>query len=154
MLLGKKTLSWVALKVSIMFFSPLCLSSPILDLPLANSQMQPLLCSGNEELLPGCPPLIQIQQRGVTVYGGDRDPAPPFQRNAQTDVHTRTRSSILWPEMYRKIEPQRTPTLYSICSNKFKEVLQMKHTHTRTCTHTHINLYCCHFSASFQCLTT
>lgn len=61
MFLGKKTFSWVALKVSLMFFPPLCLPvPPTLDLPLANSQMQPLLCSRNEEPLPGYPPPSQI----------------------------------------------------------------------------------------------
>lgn len=109
--------------------SPLC--SPRLDLPLANSRLQFLLSCNNEVSLPGYPPSPTVTNwvREVTLLGRDGSPtstALPKHR----DAHAHARFSILWPEVYRKIEPQRTPAPMQRMRKQIRRgVLDETHTH-------------------------
>lgn len=82
--------------------SPPC--APILDLPLTNSQMQPLLSSSHEEPLPGYPARHEFSKREVPACGemGLHHSRPGTHRHC-------TGSAISWPGMHRKTDPPRTP---------------------------------------------
>lgn len=128
----------------------LSLCSPILDLPLENSQTQPLLSSGNEEpLCLGTPHRCTLSEREVTACWEVGVPSSPFWQKMLTQtLHTPIVLFHFMASDGQEDKPQRIPA----------PTWQTLKTHSKSCPRWNIptcsNLDHDHFSASFPCLTT
>lgn len=83
----------------------------------------------------GTPHRHKWNKREVTVFGRDGSPTS-ISFPQDIDVLAHTRFSILWPAMYRKIQPQRTP---APMQHMLKQIQRgvLDETHTQSLTHTH-----------------
>lgn len=118
-------------------------------LPCKLTDANPCCAAVMRSLSLGTPHCCKFTKREVTVDGRDGAPTSPFCGEMLIQTYT---PHLALPFYGLRCTGRQNlkESRHGRCSDTFKEMSLMKHTHT----HTHINLYHCHFSASFQCLTT